>query len=60
VDKTDLRTQWRLSVDGCPSAGFRWENGRIEQREGVRFTGDVADPTQRLTIVELGALLAAE
>jgi hypothetical protein len=46
---------WRvLSAFGRPSAGFRWEDGRTEtvtevlQREGVRFTGDVADPTQRL------------
>jgi hypothetical protein len=32
----------------------------VLQREGVRFTGDVADPTQRLTIAELRALLATD
>jgi hypothetical protein len=56
-----------LSADGRFSAGFRWEeDGRDEivtevlQREGVRFARDVADPTQRLNIAELRALLATD
>jgi hypothetical protein len=49
-----------------PAAGVRGEDGRtptgieVLQREGLRFTGDVADPTQRLTIAELRALLATD
>jgi hypothetical protein len=40
---------------------FRTETvTEVLQRESVRFTGDVAGPTQRLTIAELRALLAAE
>jgi hypothetical protein len=49
-----------------PAGQAHRRDGRTEtvtevlQRESVRFTGDVAGPTQRLTIAELRALLVAE
>jgi len=56
---------WRvLGAGGRPSTSFRWEDGRTDtvidvlRREGVRFTEDVADPKQRLTVANLKELSA--
>lgn len=57
---------WRiLSANGRAAHGFRWQDGRDESvrdvlaREGVTFTGDVADASQRLSIAQLRQLLDA-
>jgi hypothetical protein len=59
---------WRVLQDsGRPAAGFRWSDPtrtdtvqEVLARERVRFVGDAADPAQRLTTVELQALLAPD
>lgn len=58
---------WRVLQDsGRPSSGFRWSDPtrtdtqrQVLEAEGVRFIGDAADSTQRLTEASLRSLLAA-
>ncbi|MGY1659634.1 hypothetical protein ACI78Q_00230 [Geodermatophilus sp. SYSU D00705] len=58
---------WRVLQDtGSPASGFRWSDPtrtdtvrEVLEREEVRFIGDVADPGQRLSTVELKELLTA-
>ena len=59
---------WRvLMSDGAISPNFRWEaSGRTDdprellESEGIVFTGDRADPVQRITAAELAGLLGMD
>jgi alkylated DNA nucleotide flippase Atl1 len=58
---------WRVLQDsGRPAAGFRWADGRTEsvrtvlETEGVQFTGDTAEPNQRMDRAELAGLLRTD